>query len=157
MSYKEGDLFEVIIDEKKMFFQFLAIDESCLHGDVIRAFDFESKCEDKISLVEIVKNNVKFYAHTSVKAGVKLGVWKRIDSIKLEQNFVAPTFRHTEDVADSSIKKSYNWYIWKVNGPTIDIGELTAEYASLSVGGLTHPFDIVERLKTGIDPFKYPD
>jgi hypothetical protein len=108
------------------------------------------------STKEVIKKEVKFYTHTNMQAGVKLKVWKKVGNIPLEEEFDLPTFRHTEDTRDPNIKKSYNWYIWKVNVPTKDIGELTQSYTSLSVGGLTHPLDIVKRLKTGQDVFDYP-
>ena len=153
---KVGDIFEVRIDGKSQFIQYLATDKSCLNGHVIRAFDYEIESDEAYSLEEIIKNYVKFYTHTNMQAGVKLKVWKKVGNIPLEGGFDLPTFRHTEDTRDPSIKKSYNWHIWKVNGPTKDIGELTQDYGNLSVGGLTHPLDIVKRLETGQDVMNYP-
>lgn len=153
---KEGDVFEVSIDGTKQFIQYLATDKSCLNGQVIRAFDYTVNLNDSYQLSELVKRPIKFYTHTMLQAGVKLGVWKKIGNVSLESDFNLPFFRHTEDVRDPKIKKSNMWYIWQVNGLTIDIGQLTDDHAHLSVGGLTHPLDIVKRLKTGEDVLEYP-
>ena len=153
---KEGDIFEVPTDGSKQFLQYIATDKSCLNGQVVRAFDYELRLNETCPLEELVKKSIKFHTHTMLQAGVKLNVWKKIGNVPLAKDFKLPVFRHTEDTRHPGIKKSYKWYIWEVNGPTIDIGELTDNYSSLSVGGLTHPLDIVKRLKTGKDVLEYP-
>jgi hypothetical protein len=153
---KAGDLFEVSIDGTKQFIQYLSTDKSCLNGHVVRVFDHAVNLNEPYQLEELVKKPIKFYTHTILQAGVKLGVWKKVGNVPLGSNFNLPFFRHTEDARDPKIKKSNKWYIWQVNGSTIDIGQLTDDHAHLSVGGLTHPLDIVKRLKTGEDVLEYP-
>jgi Immunity protein 26 len=152
---KIGDVFILKIKDRNFFFQFIGRDSSCLNADVIRIFDLNLNKEANFK--NLILRDIQFYSHTSIRLGIKLNLWKKIGNLTLEDNFISPTFRHTDDVANPSIKKSYRWYIWKVNGPTVDVGELTKDLKLLSVGGVTHPYDIVTRLETGKDMLDYPD
>lgn len=155
-SIKKGDVFEISLkNQDKRYLQYLGNDENCLNGNVIRVFKYAEKTMEEPDLAKIVNSDVDFFCHTYLKGGIDMNVWKKVGNSPLEKTYVPPVFRHTDDVA-SVVSKSYNWFIWRLDQMPVKIGELSAEHSTLPVAGLRHPIDILNRLKTGKDNFKFP-
>jgi|ERR1051326_5147081 hypothetical protein len=151
-----GDIFEVPLQNgRKQFFQYVLKNLNQLGGNLIRAFDYECEVEKSVDTKELIKKPIKFYTHTMLLVGLKLGTWNKIGSEPIEKNFEMPTFRGTDDVY-SMTKKSYKWYIEKGDKITW-IGELKDEFKHLPTDGVNPPHLVVRQLETGNDGSKWPE
>ena len=159
---KLGDIFCVKIDENnKKYFQYIANDLTQLNSDVIRAFKRIYSITDKPELLEIIQDEVDFYAHCVTKFGIKQGLWEKVGNIPFTGT-VDVIFRGTNDaghkLGDEPIKISSNWHIWRINDRDFTtVGKLTGENRKSEIGSVMPPFMIVERIKTGKYNFVYPD
>lgn len=153
---RSGDIFQVPIDNQSYYFQFIMDDPNLFSSNIIRVFDFNHKVGEEVNLNEIIKKPTKFIAHTVIKGGIKLCAWKYIDNVAIEEGYASLAFRATDDVY-SEVKKSNNWFVWKVGGDEVKVGKLTKELKNLPYGSVTHPIDIVEWIKTGNHGFMYPE
>jgi Ca2+-binding EF-hand superfamily protein len=86
-----------IDDNRKKYFQSIAIDSTQLSSSVIRAFKKEYKLEDSPALGEIIKGEVQFYAHCSTKLGVKLDFWQKVGNVTDVGKLDHIIFRDTMD------------------------------------------------------------
>ena len=159
---KIGDLFSVKIDENnKKYFQLIAFDLSQLNSDVIRAFEKIYPIDTKLDLLEIVNGNVEFYAHCMTKAGIKMNLWEKIGSSKEIGDTTQILFRDTNDygckAGEEPIKISDKWHVWHINDEKFTFVEkLLGSNLKAEIGIVVHPFDIIERIKTGKYSFSYP-
>lgn len=158
LSLKKGDLFEVKIQEENecfnYYFQFLLNDSLLFDSNIIRVFDCKIKCERNPTFKDIVNNKIKFHTHVVIKGGIQLGLWEKIGNIDLQDGLELPYFRDTNNYG---VDKSDDWFIWKPNERHIEIGELTEEAKKYDIGGVFHPLDVVEWLRTGNHGFKLPE
>ncbi len=123
---------------------------------MIRAFNIENET-DEISLVDIVKSGIKFYAYTRLTQGIEENLWRRIGNLSIESNFEAPMFRQTPDVY-SVTKKSFKWNIFKAGtSERRQIGEITDSYKDIPIAGVKPPSAIVQQIETGWDGFLRPE
>lgn len=60
-----------------MYFQYIGNDLSQLNSSMIRVFKTKYNLQDTPSLEEVVKDEVMFYAHTVLRAGIENGSWEK--------------------------------------------------------------------------------
>ena len=147
---KIGDIFRVDLDDnKKRFFQYVAIDESMLGGSVIRVFKRMYDIDAEPSFGEIVNDSVDFYTHTSLKIGILEGYWKKIGRIANIGDTENIFFRSVGELDASKLKKSRHWLVWKVNCERQDIGEMKEIYKKYDLGSIFPSIWVLNKIKTG--------
>lgn len=146
-----GNVFCVEIDEKeKCFFQYVANDMTMLNSSVIRVFKRRYPMEYKPNIDEIVNDEVLFYAHTILRAGIMYNAWYKVGTSKCLGDTENIMFRFFWDFGSGRpMTKSYDWHIWKINTPFVKIGEMRKEYLHCEIGCVLAYDDIVARIKTG--------
>jgi len=162
VSTKIGDVFSVKIDEHcKKYFQLIAYDLTLLNSDVIRAFKKIYPIDANPDLLEIINDEVEFYAHCVTKWGVKMNFWEKVGSIKEVGMLNHILFRGTTDyghkVGEEPIRISNNWYVWNINEKFRDVGKLTGENRMAEIGVIMDAESIVHRMRTGVYDGFYPD
>lgn len=81
VNTKIGNVFSVNInDTTKKYFQLIAFDLTQLNSDVIRAFKTEYLINSNPDVLEIINDEVEFYAHCVTKIGLKLGYWEKYNN-----------------------------------------------------------------------------
>jgi len=146
-----GDVFCAQIDEnQKRYIQYIVSDLTQLNSDVIRAFKKVYPISDNPDLLEIVNGEVDFYAHCVTKAGIKRELWKKIGNIQNVGNLKYIIFKSKGDYTKPSIQN--DWWIWRINGEHVDVGELKGECKQAHLGLVFSPEDIMHKLKTGSYP-----
>lgn len=155
---KIGNIFCAEIDgQYKCYFQYIANDLTELNSSVIRLFKRHYPIEYIPDFDEIVKDEVSFYAHTVLSVGIRYGYWSKVGKSKDLGNPEDATFRMIEEIEFRHLKKSYNWYVWKINQPFDFIGELTDEYRKADIGMVFSCIEIVHRIRTGKYTFDLPE
>ena len=157
---KIGDIFEVKIDDvSKKYFQYIANDMTMLNSDVIRAFKEIYALEADPNPSEIVNGEIDFFAHSSVNAGVKLNLWKKVVNVPFSGK-VDALFRDPEDYGvrpgETPALISTKWRVWRINEPFKHVGKLEGENQKADVGFVVAPVNVVERLRAGKYSFYYP-
>lgn len=160
---KIGDIFAVKLDShSKKYFQLIALDLIQLNSEVIRVFKKSYSVNDNIDLLEIINDEVDFYAHCVTKFGVKMGLWENVGNVNEIGDISKILFRDTNDygakVNEEKIKISEKWYIWHINDEDFTrVGKLEGENRKAEIGVVINPYSIVERIKTGKYDFVYPE
>lgn len=157
-----GDVFSVKIDESnKKYFQLVAFDLAQLNSDVIRAFKKKYPLNANPDLLEIINDDIDFYAHCVTKIGLKMSYWESVGNITDIGSTENILFRGTNDSGSKpgeQIKISYNWYIWKINdGDFTRVGKLEGKNRKAEIGSVIPPDSIVHRMRTGKYDFVYPE
>ena len=158
---KVGDVFSVKLDnEMKKYFQLIAFDLTQLNSDVIRAFKKVYAIHATPTLLDIVNDDVDFYAHCVTKFGIRMHLWDKVGNISDVGELSKILFRGTNDygakVGGENIKVSHNWFVWHINDDKFTyVGNLEGENRKAEIGVVVNPFDIVERIKTGKYNFVY--
>ncbi|HUN22494.1 MAG TPA: hypothetical protein PK299_05095 [Anaerolineales bacterium] len=155
---KKGDIFSVNIDDQFVkYFQYVTNDLLQLNSDVIRVFLEKVPKESDLSLGEIAKLPVEFYAHTIVSVGVKLGVWNKVGHIKDFDPYVPVFFRTWLErgligIDEKKIhpRQPRGWYIWRIEDSELTrVAQLPEEHKKAEIGTVFNPFTIEKRIKTG--------
>ena len=164
---KIGDVFCVEVDGKfKCFFQYIANDFYQLNSSVIRVFKHRYLMEYELSINEVVKDEVAFYAHTVLRTGIELGAWHKVGkSTDLgEEGLAKVMFGCAQDTKVYSpnhierVNPLTNWYIWHVNKPHVNVGELADKYQDIIEVGSVMPYQqIVNRMKYGYYTFSFAE
>jgi hypothetical protein len=147
-----GDVFSVALDNGNLrFFQFVAIDSSCLGGSVIRVFKKEYPKGYILNLEDVVSDDVDFYALTILRMGVEDGDWEKIGNCK---NIGDPSNVLFREVRKDALDHSERiWEAWYINKEWFTIGKLTSDYRSKSdIGSVWVSSAIVYRIKNGVYP-----
>ena len=154
-SAKPGDVYEVPLnDNKKGYFQYLMLDPADLNSEVIRVFKRRYNIDQEVSLERVVTDSVDFYAHTTIPAGIRQGIYSRVGRVDLDKDLEPPSFREDRSVENHYPGRVSNeWYIWKVGEEAMRIGSLAPEYKTLNRGGVFPPSDVVYRMNTGESEF----
>lgn len=155
-----GDIFSVPVNtETKKYFQYVSNDLTQLNSEVIRAFKSEFSIGDSPKLIEVVNDEVDFYAHCVIKWGIKMSLWEKVGNAPMfgELN---PLFRGTNDYGSrpgEQVAISENWYVWHINDDKFKrIGKLTGDYQKAEIGVVVTPVDVVNRMRSGKYNFVYP-
>lgn len=154
-SAKPGDLYEIPLpNSKKGYFQYLMIDPAQLNSEVIRVFKKKYNMNESIALNEIIADDVIWYMHTTIPAGIKQGLYYKIGNVELG-NFHIPSFRSDRSgVSHYPGRISDEWYIWRAgDNDARKIGYLSQEYKKLDIGGIFPPSDIIYRMNNGKSEF----
>lgn len=152
---KIGDVFSVNINEvEKKYFQYIVNDVTQLNSDVIRAFSQVYPIRVNPDLVDIVKDEVDFYAHCVTKLGLKMGYWQIVGNISNVGNYDNVLFKSSGD--NPQVQVSNNWWVWKINGVQKYVGRLQGEDRRAEIGSVIPPDSIVHRIRTGSYDFVYP-
>ena len=147
---KIGHIFCVEIDGVyKCFFQFIAVDETELNSTVIRVFKTHYPMDYKPNLDEIVKDNIDFYAHVLLNDGVRNGSWYRVGKHSNLENIDNIMFKDYEYIT-STERADGIWFVWIINGETMNLGRLLPEmYKDIPDGGIFPDTFIIRKIKTG--------
>ena len=155
-----GNIYEFVLpNENKRYFQFIGKDSTQLYGHVIRIFQKEYGKSETPTVEEIIAGNVEIYAHTFVNGGVTLGFWKYF-GISKDTGSLDIVFRDAEDYGERPRENfvSHKWYVWKMNGPMVDVGTLPPKYYTAPVGLVFSPYSVKDYLENGTYGMKYyPD
>ena len=147
---RKGDIFCVVIDNKfKAYFQYITTDMTQLNSTVIRVFKKHYPMDYVPDFDEIVRDDVHFYAHTILRPGLNEGAWYKVGSNKEVGDVDNIMFSLFQDVNFADKKKSYSWYIWRINQRTEYIGEMKEEYKKYDRGWVYSYINIVEKIRTG--------
>ena len=147
---KIGDIFRVDLDNKtKRYFQYVAIDETMLGGSVIRVFKRKYDINEEPSFEEIVKDNVDFYTHTSLKIGILEGYWQKVGRCTDIGDTENIYFRTIGELNASKLKKSRHWLVWKINCKWQDIGEMKDCYTNYDLGALYAAVVVFNKINNG--------
>ncbi|WP_337967771.1 hypothetical protein [uncultured Flavobacterium sp.] len=155
VNTKIGDVFFIKIDSfNKRYFQYITNDLKQLNSDVIRCFKKVYLLEDSPDLLEVINDEVFFYAHCVTKWGVKLGHWEKAGNIKDVGTFENILFRDTNDYGvmkgQTPVKISDNWYVWKIGDlESTKVGKLEGLNRNAEIGMVINPESIIYRAKTG--------
>ncbi len=137
---KIGDVFCVEIDgDYKCYFQYIEKDLSQLNSSVIRVFKRRYPIGYSPIIEEIVNDDILFYAHTVLRAGIDYKAWYKVGKSKelglggLNDVLWGVVHIHKLYVKDNlpQIDKANpleNWTIWYSNYKTVDIGILPEKY-----------------------------
>lgn len=138
----KGDIFKVKLANGIIrYFQFIGKDNSELNGDVIAIFR-KHHSKEPTSPEMVLDDKFECFMHTSVLAGIKLGLWERVISLPvtvLEKEIV---FRTSLDYGlyPRQHVVSHRWVIWSMNGERHYVGTLPKEYYTSDLGGVFHLF-----------------
>ena len=138
MNIKIGDIFCIKMDDGSLRFMQYVADDKTEMSPVIRIFKKVYPSDYQFQTEEIVADEVDFYSMTwCLSHGIQDGDWQRVgwsNNVGDTENIM---FRFYHDAFNFvNKKKSYQWYVWKINHERIDIGELTDEYKKRADWGL---------------------
>lgn len=153
ITVKIGNIFSVDVDNQyKRYFQFVCRDLTILNSDVIRSFITRYPKDFEPDIDTIVSDEVDFYAHTSVSAGVKMNLWHKVgNSRNLGENSL-------KDVIFASLIPSFCngvidnksvWRLSRVNDKMWSPDPNQIDGRKLELGDVMAPHNIVGRLKHG--------
>ena len=157
VKIKLGDVFQVPLDDGKVgYFQYIAVDSSLLHSEVIRAFCGEYGSNEEPDIGAILSNPINFHAHILLKLGMKLGLWTKVGNAPPPSQ-IDVIFRGTNDyIAPKRIDVSHRWYVWRINEPFLHVGFLETQYQNSEIGVVYAAYLIPERMKSGLNTLVYP-
>ena len=148
-----GDIFCIEIDnEYKCYFQYIAKDMSQLNSSVIRVFKRHYPMDYEYDEQEVLNDEVNFYAHTILRIGIDNGTWYKVGKSKELGDLTKILFKFSSDLGGGGgvKRKSYHWYVWKLNEEYIHIGELTDDFKNKSDFGLVIQYcDVFNKIKNG--------
>lgn len=157
---KKGNVFKVKLDNGLFrYFQFVGKDISELNGDVIAIFKGHYTNEP-VNPATIVNDDIECFLHTSIIAGIELGLWERVYSLPVKIIEKEIIFKASQDVGLYPRQHfvSHRWVIWSMNDERRYVGTLPKEYYNADIGGIYAPKSVISRLETGESPDKfYPD
>lgn len=145
---KLGDIFIVRFEDAQKYFQYVADDLTQLNSRVIRAFKEKYPIGSMPNLSDVAKGDIDFYAHTSIKLGMKMGLWEKMGKAPISGK-VDVIFRDSKDYGENKVTISERWYVWKINEAFQYVGRLKGENKKAEIGIVKSPKGIVHRMKTG--------
>jgi hypothetical protein len=151
-----GDVFGVKCDDCYKYFQYVADDMTMLNSRVIRVFKKKYPLDEIPELTEAVQGEIDFYAHTSIKLGIKMGLWEKVGNAPVFGE-IDVIFRDSKDYGENKVAISERWYVWRINEDFRYVGRLEGENRKAEIGIVKAPIGIVERMKTGKYHSYYPD
>ncbi len=151
-----GDIFGVICGDYLKYFQYVADDMTMLNSRVIRVFKEKYPLEETPELKRVAQGEIDFYAHTSIKLGIKIGLWEKVGNAPVFGE-IDVIFRDSKDYGENKVAISERWYVWRINENFRYVGKLEGENRKAEIGLVKAPIGIVERMKTGKYHGYYPD
>lgn len=159
-----GDVFCVEFDNgTKGYFQYVAKDMTQLNSSVIRAFQTHYPIDQELSIEDIVKDDIAFYAHTVLRPGIAENLWYKVgksDNIgndELKKVIFGNALIHggfcKKEKDEEKIPPLEKWIIWHINDKAVKIGRLPEEYHDVVEFGYVMSYlNITYRLKSGYYP-----
>lgn len=157
---KTGEIYQLNALSPKRYFQYVAKDETALHGDVIAVLNHRGDVSPKPSdeeIQELVNSGTEFFTHTTIEIGVKQGHWSKLGNSK-PVDFSKALFKqafykdHLPDIEPSDADHYHSWVIWGVGEEWEHIGAEIEKYPQAERGAVFAPQSIVYRIENG----KYP-
>lgn len=111
--------------------------------------------EYEVSMEDIVKDEVEFYAHTVLRPGILDKAWYKVGNCVEVGNYSHVWFRTSRDYGDK-VEISERWDVWRINEPPIYLGKLPEAFQRAELGGVIPYVDIINRLTFGSYVYKYP-
>ncbi len=159
-----GDIFCAEIDGKfKCYFQYICKDTTMMSSQVIRVFKAHYALSDIPTIEEIIHDEVSFYAHVPISAGVKLNAWYKVDKCN-----TIPDAKELDKILFAYCSGSFydecgpinyqnqnpidNWLVWHINKPMkhYHLRQLTEKQKDTILDGAIEAFcDVVNRMKYG--------
>lgn len=163
---KIGDVFCAEIEGKyKCYFQYVCKDMNQLNSSVIRVFKTRYPLKHEPILDDIVRDDVAFYAHTVLRAGIDFNVWYKVGKKIpiLNSNHESILWGTVSEILNlpnldfKVVNPLTNWRIWHINGLCVDIGALPMEFWDTIEEGSVNPFiEIISRIKLGYYKYSSP-
>lgn len=152
-----GDVFSVPLDENVFgFFQYIARDASQLNSHVVRVFKERSDDGALADVSQLVNGAVDFHAHVFLNVGLKLHFWRKFSRATV----VGGTdimFRNSSDYGKSKAKVSTDWFVWRIDGPYVQVGALSDDFRDAEIGIVVPPGSLVYRMNHGAYDLYYPE
>jgi len=153
VTIKLGDIFVVKLEDCQKYFQYIADDMTMLNSSVIRAFREKYPLGSTPDYKDVIDGEVEFYAHTSLKLGVKMGLWEKVGTNSNIGSTSHILFRDAKDyghgAGEEPVRISSKWQVWKINEEFRYVGKLQGENRNAEIGVVEPPKGIVHRMKTG--------
>ena len=149
---KIGNIFCVEVEDKfKCYFQYIANDLEQLNSSVIRVFKKHYTLESNPTMDEIVNDEVSFYAHTVLRAGILYNAWYKVGTNRNVGDTENIKFKIYDDVNfwGTGKTKSCRWRVWTINQPWQFLGEMTDECREYDWGPVLSYLNVVCKIKTG--------
>lgn len=153
----KGSIFKVKLgDERIRYFQFLGKDKSELNGDVIAIFK-NHYTNESVTPEMVANDEIECIMHTSVLAGIKLGLWERVFSSPIKIIEKEISFKTSLDYGlyPRQYIVSHRWVIWSMNEEKRYVGVLPKEHYNAALGCIYAPMHVISRLETGEEPAKF--
>lgn len=159
---KIGDVFIVEFGCTKKYFQYISNDMAMMNSSVIRVFKKEFSKNDHPSLLDIVSNEVDFYAHTVLRWGINQDAWKKIGNVPIVNQLENIYFRSSLDygirAGEKRVEVSAKWNIWKLGDTDYHfVNKLEGVFRKADIGEILPAFVIIDRMKNGRYTFPYPN
>lgn len=151
-----GDIFRVKCVDCYKYFQYVADDMTMLNSRVIRVFKKKYPLDEIPEFTGAVQGEIDFYAHTSIKLGIKMGLWEKVGNAPIIGE-IDVVFRDSKDYGENKVAISERWYVWRIGKDFRYVGKLEGENRKAEIGIVKAPIGIVERMKTGKYYGYYPD
>ena len=104
-----GDVFEIRWpDERRQYFQFVAIDENAFFFDLVCVYRHVYSKEEDVTLERILADEVELYCHTVVIAGLKDGVWVKFANAEVSIDY--------RELVFWTWFGDFDWREWRVCG-----------------------------------------
>lgn len=139
--------------EPGWYFQHIGDDRSQLNSNVIRVF--ASRFDQKPDCGELQRSPVKFHAHVSLALGRARNVWKKMGRCAFDAP-IDVLFRQCTEPGNVTMPVSDQWIVWRVGEARRAVGASSDELVRSELGVVVNPWDVAERLRTGVYPFRYP-
>ena len=149
---KIGNIFCVDVDNRyKCYFQYIANDWELLNSSTIRVFKKQYEFDTNPKMDEIVEDDVSFYAHTVLRAGIASGAWYKVGTSKKLGDTKNIMFRMHEDVNyyGTGKKKSFRWHIRRINERSQFVGEMNETYRKYDMDGVLSVINLITKIETG--------
>lgn len=104
----------------------------------------------------MAQGEIDFYAHTSIKLGVKTSLWKKVGNAPVVGE-IDVIFRNSKDHGENKVAVSDRWEVWRINEEFRYVGKLKGENRKAEIGLVKAPADVVNRIRTGRYHYYYPD
>ena len=158
---KIGDVFIVNIGKTQKYFQYIANDLTMMNSSVIRVFKKEYPKGHSPSLIDIISDDIDFYAHVVLRWGIQSGLWEKVGHIQDVGQIDNILFRCSKDYGVGAngkhIEISSRWEVWRINDEEMHyVGKLKGKNRNADIGDIIPPYLIVDRMKNGMYSFYYP-
>ena len=141
---KTGDVFKVNVNgQYDVYFQFVIDDTTQLTSSVIRVFGKHYEMDESPLMEDVVNDDVVFYAHTMLSAGIRQGLWQKVGKSKIKDNIDTIGFKMLNS------PKDFTWYVWKINSPIEYYDVLPANCLRYDWGWVYAPANLVKRIICG--------